>query len=195
MNETEILTIAAVFKIILYLTVLFIASIQDLKSRTVSDKLWLTSFLLLIPAILLETSAAGFSHLIDILFSFILFFIFSALCFSTQIFGGADCKAFLLIAIGFPIPIQMILSGGGFNNFVLPFSFIILLNSLLLSLIFIFILFIKTSVSACINRRLKTKKDACNLFKQFLKKRFPFLPAIAGGYFVSISCIESGLLF
>ncbi|MDV0446081.1 hypothetical protein MmiAt1_16940 [Methanimicrococcus sp. At1] len=196
MNTFDLLAAVTFVKIILFSAVLFIAAVQDFRTQTVSDNLWLTASFLLMPIIILEISAAGISHFADVVFSFIFFFFFSAICFSLRIFGGADCKAFLLIAAGFPIPIvsavQNFQSTGYFSLFdlfdlFLSFPFAVLFNSLLLSLIFILVFFFKPDKQFCSAGGFNTKNNSRqSLFQKMFELRFPFLPSIAGGFFLSV---------
>jgi len=88
-------------RFLLALAVLAYASIRDLKSREVPDKVWLLSF----PAGLALTTidvSAGVLNVSDFAVSIA---VASALCFTlfyTGLYGGADFKALLFLAVAFP---------------------------------------------------------------------------------------------
>jgi len=117
-------------KTLLFLPFLAAACRQDLQSRTVSDSVWVLSAAVLLPVIIAEVSVLGVYSLFNNIAASGLMFLLTFVCFYFKVFGGADCKAFLLIAFFFPPDIF---------SFIQPisgFSFsVFLISSFLFSLI------------------------------------------------------------
>ena len=127
------------FKIALFLLFLAEAGRQDFLTKTVSDSVWEILFLLLFPTAIFETLLFVFPYLFDLFASVLIVFLFSLIHFYLGIFGGADCKAFLLIAFFFPIRFS-----SAADSFFLPFffsvfssfTFSVFLNSLFFAAVF-----------------------------------------------------------
>ena len=73
-----------------------------MKSRTVSDIVWVLAAAVLLPVIIIEASVLGWGNLFNNIVAGILMFLVTCICFYFKLFGGADCKAFTLIALFFP---------------------------------------------------------------------------------------------
>lgn len=158
-------------KQLLFLTFLFAASLYDLKTKRIPNRLWVCLSFFLFPLLLFEffliESSRSF-YLFQLFLSTGAFFIFSTMVFSMKLFGGADCKAFLLIAIGF----------SGLDSVAIPIR--ILIYSLAVSVFFISLLFFKNGLLF-----FKSKKKEMRIqtfINQFLTRKIPFLPSIAVGF-------------
>lgn len=133
MKSDDFLSFISAAKIIFVLFILAVASAQDIRSRTVSDKIWIAGIFLLFPMTIFETVLIGFSYPLQIIVSSSLFLFLSSFFFYFKIFGGADCKAFLFLSVVFSIPffeythpLQILFS--------IPIS--VFMNSLFFSLLF-----------------------------------------------------------
>jgi len=102
MYEADILSVIFTGKILLFLPFLVVACRQDLRTRTVFDSVWILAAAALLPAIIIETAVLGVHNLFNNIAAGILMFLLTFVCFYFKVFGGADCKAFLLIAFFFP---------------------------------------------------------------------------------------------
>jgi hypothetical protein len=126
-------------KIALFLLFFAEAARQDFHTKTVSDSVWQILFLLLFPTVIFETFMFGFHYFFDILASVLIVFVFSFIHFYLGIFGGADCKAFLLIAVFFPIRFSSSTDSFFLSSFFSVFSsfaFSVLVNSLFFAAVF-----------------------------------------------------------
>ncbi|MDR0768111.1 MAG: A24 family peptidase [Methanosarcinales archaeon] len=170
----EFLSFIFLFKSAVFLFLLLIASVQDVRTQTVSDRVWIVGFFFILPMIIVEIFIIGFSRLLDIFISMGFFFLFSLVCFSLRFFGGADCKAFLFLSILFPF------ESSGFLN---SLSFSVLFNSLFLSLIFSIFYILKESKIFKQPVSISAEKFSA---VHALKLRLPFLPAITGGFILSL---------
>jgi len=158
-------------KQLLFLIFLFAASLYDLKTKRIPNRLWVSLSFFLFPLLLFEFILIERFRLFY-LFQFFLsvgaFFIFSIIVFSMKFFGGADCKAFLLIAIGF----------SGLNSIAIPIQ--ILIYSLAISVLFISVLFLKNGF--LFFKSEKTGMRFQTFIIQFLSRKIPFLPSITIGF-------------
>jgi len=102
MYDADILSVIFAGKVLLFLPFLMVACRQDLRTRTVSDSVWILAAATLLPAIIIETSVSGAYSLFNNIAAGILMFLLTFICFYFKIFGGADCKVFLFIAFFFP---------------------------------------------------------------------------------------------
>jgi len=131
MYEADILSVVYAGKILLFLPFLVIACRQDIQTRTVSDSVWIVAAAAILPAIIIETSVLGLYSLFNNIAAGILMFLLTFVCFYFKVFGGADCKAFLLIAFFFPPDIFSFIqpiSGFSFSVFLI-YSFLFSLIS------------------------------------------------------------------
>ena len=154
-------------RLIVGIVFLSIATKQDIKAREVEDRLW--KWLFLISAILLaiEINLLGGHERETILLEL---FLMSMLWLLTYVvfvgfnrmqkdsFGGADAKAFLCLAMLFPIPLLFT---------AMPFSYMILIWAELLSFAFY------------LPKAMKVKRSEWNNIT------FPLMPFILAGIIVS----------
>ncbi|WNY25446.1 A24 family peptidase C-terminal domain-containing protein [Methanolapillus millepedarum] len=89
-------------KIILCFLFLTAASFQDLKTRAVSDSVWVKLLLCNLPILMFETKTVGLSYAAAIFISGLLMAIISASFFYLKIWGGADAKALICLSVLFP---------------------------------------------------------------------------------------------
>lgn len=180
-----------VFKFILFLTALIAASLQDLRTRTVSDSIWVFLILSVFPVIITEIFVIGSFSLLDIFISASIMFLICSFSFALHIFGGADCKIFVLISAAFPFPFSAFVLASASVSIVNIYSFTaalfsgagisVLMNSLLLSLIFMTILFF---IQLFQNFR-SFASDPLSFFiflKNHLIQKIPFLVPITAGF-------------
>ncbi len=187
MNCADALPFIFFLKSVVLLFFLCAACVSDLRTRSVPDSLWLAAFLTLFPMIVAEIFIIGFSRLFDISVSAVFVFLFSAACFSLHIFGGADCKVFLLISIAFPFGQSDLFSLSDLFSSV-PFT--VLFNSLLLSLIFLFSFFVIRFFKRIHSERLTDSSAGLVSAGQMLTFSFPFLPSITGGLILAFCGIN-----
>lgn len=142
MFGTDILSVIFAVKIILFLPFLAAAAYQDLRTKTVSDSVWAALAAVLLPVIVIDVVFGGLPSLIQSAAAGILMFAFASVCFYFKIFGGADCKAFVLLAFFFPPDIS---SFSFMPSFPLLIFFIfssfpvsVLMNSLAAAVLFSF---------------------------------------------------------
>jgi Type IV leader peptidase family. len=202
------------FKSSLFLFVLILASISDFRTRTVSDSFWIVLILFLFPITFFEIFLFGFPYFFDIFLSSIIIFVFATICFYFKILGGADCKAFLLMAAFFPIRFSALYPFFDFHNLsdflfsifsLILSSFIVsvLMNALLLSLIFLIIysgifIFHTHFFSLSFLNNYQKLFQASRLAKPFLNFEFPFFIPLAGGFLAALlfeNIIFRGLVF
>ena len=202
------------FKSSLFLFVLILASISDFRNRTVSDSLWIVLILFLFPIAFFEIFLFGFPYFFDIFLSSTIIFVFAAVCFYFKIFGGADCKAFLLMAAFFPIRFSALYPFFDFHNLsdflfsifsLILSSFIVsvLMNALLLSLIFLIIysgifIFHTHFFSLSFLNNYQKQFQVSRLAKPSLKSEFPFFIPLVSGFLAALlieNIIFRGLVF
>ena len=111
------------------------ASYTDIKTRRASNKLWLITGLAGLILIITQYYSVGIENTIYLLFIPIMIFLFYVFFQFRLIFGGADAKALMSIAILVPIE-PSILQFPVWRNSFMPFSWSIFSNSLI---VFLFI--------------------------------------------------------
>jgi len=183
MYEADILSVIFAGKILLFLPFLAIACRQDLRTRTVSDSVWVLAAAALFPAIMIEISVLGLSGLFNNIAAGILMFLLTFVCFYFKVFGGADCKAFLLIAFFFPPDLYSFIhpvSGFSFPVYSFLFSLIssvpasAFMNSLVAA--FVFSLF----------RILWDFKTGGISFAKWLRLEIPFMLPLFIGFITAV---------
>jgi preflagellin peptidase FlaK len=133
MTETQI--IIDIIRLITGIIILFYASYTDIKTRRASNMLWIIMGVIGAILLLAQYFTTGFQNLFYLLFIPIMIGLVYVLYQVRLIFGGADAKALMAIAILVPIEPALdlipIWKGG-----IMPFSWSIFSNSLI---IFVFI--------------------------------------------------------
>ena len=119
------------FILLFCFTCLIYASYQDLKTRNISNNLWLFMLLIAIPFIIYNLFIFHISFLPTLLYSFFFTFTLSYFFFVLHLFGGADAKALICISLLIP--------SCSLSN--IPFTITVLANTILISLIVVFTLF------------------------------------------------------
>ncbi|WP_236609676.1 A24 family peptidase C-terminal domain-containing protein [Archaeoglobus sulfaticallidus] len=138
------LEIITLVKIILAMIFLLYACVLDLRYRIVPNRLWKYMVAVLTPILVLEFVTAKYS-LSTIIFSvmqFVMMFVFSYLLYSLGTYGGADAKAFIVMAYIFPVypaVMGLPLLNKGFGIF----AFSVLSNSVIVSPALLIITFIR----------------------------------------------------
>ncbi|OKY78527.1 MAG: Peptidase A24A prepilin type IV FlaK [Candidatus Methanohalarchaeum thermophilum] len=197
-------------KIILALFVLLLASMQDIKTRKASNYFWL--FLLVLSVLYLFLNFNK-TYLTYLLISFGFIFPLSYLFYFFNFFGGADAKALMVLSLLFPV----------YPNYFNPvygdatvFTFTVLLNSLIISLIYPLALFLFNLIRGDtdklskmfiglkkpvkeVNEKDKILKESklfssiknrSKLLKEkdyvWISPKIPFIASIFGGYLVAI---------
>lgn len=130
----EIITILDIIRLITGVTTLFYASYTDIKTRKASNVLWILMALIGLILLTIQYFTIGFQNLYYLLFIPIMIGLFYGLYQLRLIFGGADAKALMAIAILVPIePVinQLPIWKGG----IMPFSWSIFSNSLVIFLV------------------------------------------------------------
>lgn len=94
------------FKVIVALPFLIYACNIDLKERRVPNKLWKYMLAVFIPIVVIEFFLTQFNFLIALIQFSIIFILAYALHY-TGLWGGADAKALILLAVAFPVYPQM----------------------------------------------------------------------------------------
>lgn len=100
--------VADILKVALSLLVLAYASYRDIKQRTVPNKIWLLMLPVGFPFVLYDILSNGATDILRVLLSL---GITSALCylfFRLHLFGGADAKCLICIALIFPVHPQFV---------------------------------------------------------------------------------------
>jgi len=126
--------------------ILFYASYTDIKTRRASNMLWVILGISGLILLVIQYFTIGFENQYYILFIPIMIGLIYLLFQMGLIFGGADAKALMAIAI--LVPIQPAIAQFPLWKTLMPFSFVIFFNSLLLFLaiplgLFIFNIFKK----------------------------------------------------
>jgi Type IV leader peptidase family. len=171
-------------KIALFLLFFAEAARQDFLTKTVSDSVWEILFLLLFPTVIFETFLFGFHYFFDILASVLIVFLFSFIHFYLGIFGGADCKAFLLIAVFFPIRFSSSADPFFLSSFFSVFSsfaFSVLVNSLFFAAVFSLSFFLSLFFSVPHSDRFSLKHLLLLKIPFFIPLFFGFLTAAVVG--------------
>ncbi|RUM34493.1 MAG: peptidase A24 [Archaeoglobus sp.] len=91
-----------IVKVIVALVFLIEASRRDLKERLISNKLWMYMIIIFIPLDCLEYYIKPFSIVFAVA-QFVFIFLFSYLIYWIGLYGGADAKALMSLAIAFPV--------------------------------------------------------------------------------------------
>ncbi|ADB57347.1 Peptidase A24B, FlaK domain protein [Archaeoglobus profundus DSM 5631] len=89
-------------KVLVTLLIFIRASIEDLKTREIDDRIWLFMIALAIPLNVIQYIQEPF-NLTFALIQFVLIFILANVMYYLLNFGGADCKALISLSIMFPI--------------------------------------------------------------------------------------------
>ena len=89
-------------KVLVTLAIFVKASVEDLKTREIDDKLWLLMIALAIPLNVIQYFQEPF-NLIFAIVQFVFIFILANVMFYLLNFGGADCKALICLSVMFPI--------------------------------------------------------------------------------------------
>jgi len=130
----ETLVILNIIRFILGLSILSFASYTDIKTRKASNILWIIMGIIGIILLLIQYFTLGFENLFYLLFIPIMIGLIYALYQLRLIFGGADAKAIMALAILVPIePTIGIIPL--WKDGIMPSSWTIFANSLILFLI------------------------------------------------------------
>lgn len=92
-----------ILKIIFCTPFLIYSCYSDIKTRRVSNKVWLVMLAGGIVFVLNDISAYGASHLLRLLISAVFIYAFMYIIFQLGVVGGADAKLFIVLSIIFPI--------------------------------------------------------------------------------------------
>ena len=131
----ETIEILDIIRLVTGISILFYASYTDIKIRQASNKLWLIMGSIAIILLIIQYITIGFENYFYLLFIPVMIGLVYLLFQLRIIFGGADAKAIMAIAILVPLEplfFQFPFFRGGF----MPFSWVIFQNSLI---IFLFI--------------------------------------------------------
>jgi archaeal preflagellin peptidase FlaK len=129
-----------IFRVILALLLLAYASYSDIKKRSVSNSVWLVLAVLGIVFGIYGIAVQGISFFVPLVFSFVITGVFAYIFFRLGLFGAADAKAFICIALLFPVRPEFFVFSSTFPLFgaslpiVFPFALIVLLNAAVLAL-------------------------------------------------------------
>ncbi|MFW6194000.1 MAG: A24 family peptidase C-terminal domain-containing protein [Halobacteriota archaeon] len=94
------------FKVVVALPFLIYACKVDLKERRVPNKLWKYMLAVFIPIVLIEFFLTQF-NVLAALIQFLVIFVLAYALHYTGLWGGADAKALMLLAIAFPVYPEM----------------------------------------------------------------------------------------
>ena len=120
-----------IFSVVVGSLILLYACYSDLKSRRVANEVWLLMIAVGIPIAIYNVYLSGMPFLIRFGFSFLFTFLLAYLFFYLGLFGGADAKALIGIAILIPMnPLNASLLVDP-----LPFAITTLFNAAIISLI------------------------------------------------------------
>lgn len=136
----DVLTLLDGTRLIIGIIILSYASYTDLKTRRASNILWVILAATGIILLAIQYFTIGFENYYYVLFIPLMIGLFYFLFQMGLIFGGADAKALMAIAI--LVPIQPEIAQFPIWHTMMPFSFVILFNSLLLFLAIPITLFI-----------------------------------------------------
>jgi preflagellin peptidase FlaK len=122
---------AGIFSVVVGSLILLYACYSDLKSRSVANEVWLLMIAVGIPIAIYNLYLSGIPFLIRFGFSLLFTFLLAYLFFYLNLFGGADAKALIGIAILIPMhPLNASLIVDP-----LPFAITTLFNAAIISLI------------------------------------------------------------
>jgi preflagellin peptidase FlaK len=127
-------------RFVIGILVLSYASYTDIKTRKASNKLWVIMGLFGIILLIIQYLTIGINDIFYIVFIPIMIFFMYILFQLRLIFGGADAKAIMALAI--LTPLKPSIFGFPLLTSIMPFSWIIFSNSVVLFLILPFSLFI-----------------------------------------------------
>ncbi|MBA7517063.1 hypothetical protein ES705_09113 [subsurface metagenome] len=157
MVESDVISIVFCFSCLIY------ASWLDIKSRSVTNWLWLLMIVVAIPFASYNLFIYRIPFLFSLLFSLTFTFALSYLFFRLQLFGGADAKSLICISLlipthpdfhffslHFPIPLSLSLNAG-FIPF--PFAISTLLNATIVTLIVSLALFFYNLPNLCLRHK------------------------------------------
>ncbi|MBN1762732.1 MAG: prepilin peptidase [Methanomicrobia archaeon] len=131
MIQTGMFSETGMFSVVVGSLILLYACYSDLKSRSVANEVWLLMIAVGIPIALYNVYLSGITFLIRFGFSLFFTFLLAYLFFYLNLFGGADAKALIGIAILIPInPLNASLIVDP-----LPFAITTLFNAAIISLI------------------------------------------------------------
>ncbi|MBN1455275.1 MAG: prepilin peptidase [Methanomicrobia archaeon] len=136
MTPTELFSVGFCAAILLY------ACYSDLKTRTVSNKLWLLLLVVGLPLALYNWYLSGLSFLISLGYSIVFTTLLAYLFFHLNLFGGADAKA--LIGIALFIPTNPLFDAPFPDPF--PFAITTLFNGAIISLLVFPVMFLYNAV-------------------------------------------------
>jgi len=91
-----------IVKVLVTLLIFVRASVEDLKTREIDDKLWLIMIALAILLNVIQFLQKPF-NLIFAVVQFVFIFILANVMFYLLNFGGADCKALICLSVMFPV--------------------------------------------------------------------------------------------
>ncbi|MCQ1535052.1 peptidase A24 [Methanosarcina sp. KYL-1] len=127
----ELLKLAACLPFLLY------SSYTDLTTRRVPNRVWKLMLLSLSGFVLYEAVVGGTPYILHLLFSFFLIFALTYLLFKAKVFGGADMKALVVLAILVPVYPTLEFHGLNFPLLGVPpiklFALTVLENALFLT--------------------------------------------------------------
>ena len=139
MIETNI--VLSITRLIIGTIILLYASYTDIKTRRASNILWLIMGSAGLILIIIQYFTIGFENSMYLLFIPVMIFLFYIFFQFGLIFGGADAKALMAIAILVPIE-PSILIFPIWKGYIMPFSWSIFSNSILIFLLIPLSLFI-----------------------------------------------------
>lgn len=132
MIENDIRVILDITRLIIGILILGYASYTDLKTRLASNLLWIIMVTVGGILLVIQYFTTGFTNIYYLLFIPIMIGLFFVMYQLGLLFGGADAKALMAIAV--LVPIQPNLLNYPITKTLLPFSFVIFFNSLILFL-------------------------------------------------------------
>jgi preflagellin peptidase FlaK len=130
-----------IFRVVLALLILAYACYSDIRKRSVSNIVWLVMAGVGIAFAVYYTVVQGTSFLIPLIFSVTITGVVSYIFFRLELFGAADAKALICIAVLFPAQPRFIILSHNFPLFdasvpvVFPFGLTVLLNVAALALV------------------------------------------------------------
>ena len=125
--------IVDIVRILTGLIILSYASYSDIKTRLASNILWLVMGIIGIVLIVIQFFTIGFDNIYQLAFIPIIIIIMYVFFQMRLIFGGADAKAIMALAILVPVQ-PMIFSFPLWSNSIMPYTWVIFTNSLILFL-------------------------------------------------------------
>ncbi len=130
-----------ILKVLVTLLILLKASVEDLKTRMIDDRLWIAMLLVAIPLDVLEYFVKPF-NLIFALIQFSIIFAFANVMYYLLRFGGADCKAIICLSVMFPtypVLFPWVVKG-------VIFTLSVLINSVIFAPLIAFYFFLRNAV-------------------------------------------------